>query len=215
MGELFNFIFRVKRAKIGNILVDASVRELHEARSEITTNPIEDGADITDHVRNMPLTMTMQGVISDTPIGLAFVDNIKGIIGTATTIFGGSSRSHDAYDDLMKLRKTREPFDLVTGLKVYQNMILQDLRIERTAKTGKSIQFTARLKQIEIARTKKVAAPLKSDAANIGAVKADIGKKVSDIVPPNSPIATGSDVTTSETQGTKGASWLFQYLIKD
>jgi len=148
--KLFNFIYSIKKAKIGNVTVDASVSEVHNAASEISTNPIEDGADITDHVRNLPLSMTMQGIISDTPITFALIDNIYGL----SKVFGKTSRSQDEYAKILKLRDSREPFDVVTGLRVYKNMILKNFQVNRTAQTGKSISFTAELQQIEIVKTK-------------------------------------------------------------
>ena len=188
--KLFNFIYSIKKAKIGNVTVDASVSEVHNAASEISTNPIEDGADITDHVRNLPLSMTMQGIISDTPITFALIDNIYGL----SKVFGKTSRSQDEYAKILKLRDSREPFDVVTGLRVYKNMILKNFQVNRTAQTGKSISFTAELQQIEIVKTKNVEVELKA--------KVDKGKKTSDVVPPSSPLSADSDVVTGTTKRT-------------
>ncbi len=92
----------------------------------------------------------MQGIISDTPITFALIDNIYGL----SKVFGKTSRSQDEYAKILKLRDSREPFDVVTGLRVYKNMILKNFQVNRTAQTGKSISFTAELQQIEIVKTK-------------------------------------------------------------
>lgn len=209
MGQVFNFIFGIRRAQIGTISVDASMRESHEARSEVTKYPIEEGADQTDHVRLLPLSFSMDGVISDSPIGYVGINAVTGMVETTMSLFGNSSRSKDAYEALMELRDTREPFDVVTGLRVYSNMILEDFVVNRTARTGQAMHFRARLIQIEVARTVRVAAPMSSDVADIGGNKVDLGKKVSSAVPESSPIAAGSGVVTSATQLIIGASSAF------
>jgi hypothetical protein len=157
----------------------------------------------------MPLSLTIDGVISDTPISYAVFDNVTGLVSTATSFFGNSSRSKDAYDALMKLRDKREPFDVVTGLRVYKNMVFENLNVDRTAQTGNAIHFSAVLKEIVVARTKKVSPPLSDTVSDLAGKKTDFGKIISDIVPPGSPLAAGTGVLTSGTQGKKGSSFMF------
>jgi hypothetical protein len=49
--------------------LDAVPEERHQAGAIATENEVEVGVNITDHVRPTPRTVTLQAVISDTPIG--------------------------------------------------------------------------------------------------------------------------------------------------
>lgn len=207
---IFSIIFMKKRASIGGITIDASVREVHESRCEITDNPVENGADVADHVQMQPKSLMIEGIITDTPVTFSVVDAATGLVGTARSYFGNGSLSKDAFDKLLELQEKRQPFKAVTGLKVYDNMILEDLRVPRTARTGNAIHFTARMRQILVARAGgSVGASLSPDVASLGAKTKDLGKKISDRVPTESPIATGAAGVTSATQETRGASYLF------
>ncbi len=52
----------------GGIWVDCSVSESHVADSEVTSHPVEDGQAVTDNVRPKADLITLEGVISNTPI---------------------------------------------------------------------------------------------------------------------------------------------------
>lgn len=54
---------------IGTVVVDASVNEVHSLPATVTEHPVEQGADVTDHVRLQPLSLTIQGLITNNPIG--------------------------------------------------------------------------------------------------------------------------------------------------
>lgn len=208
--SIFSIIFMKKHASIGGITVDAAVREVHESSCEITENEVEEGADVSDHVQMRPKTLMIEGIITDTPVTFSVINAATGLIDTAASIFGNSSRSKDAYDQLLELQEKRQPFQAVTGLKVYDNMILKRLSVPRTARTGNAIHFTAMMQQILVARSGgPLGASLSPDVASLGTSTKDLGKKVSDVVPAESPIATGAAGVTSGTQETKGASYLF------
>lgn len=173
------------------IVVDATVRETHLSECGITKNPIEDGAQITDHVQVVPKKLTVEGVISDTPLGFAFISNIQNFVRTVTTIFGGRSRSQDAYDDMVKLQESRRPFTVITNLKRYENMIMASLSVPRDASTGGAIHFTAELQQIIIVKSEEIA-NLSDDARNIGAKTRNAGQKVTEPVSADAQVATRS-----------------------
>ena len=50
------------------IVVDATTEEIHRASAQATEQPVEQGVDLTDHVRPERRTLTLTVVISDTPI---------------------------------------------------------------------------------------------------------------------------------------------------
>ncbi len=53
---------------IDEIWLDVSVREAHGLSADVTEHPVESGADVADHIRPKQRTVTIEGVISNTPI---------------------------------------------------------------------------------------------------------------------------------------------------
>lgn len=51
-------------------VVDAVLSITAEHEAEATENPVEDGADITDHIRVKPIKLSLEGIASETPINL-------------------------------------------------------------------------------------------------------------------------------------------------
>lgn len=173
------------------IIIDATVKETHVSECEVTKNPVEDGAPVTDHVQVQPKKLTIEGVISDTPLGFPVIGNVQNLVRSVTQIFGARSRSQDAYDDLVRLQESKRPFTVITNLKKYDNMILVSLSIPRMAATGAAIHFTAELQQIIIVSSKE-ASSLSPDAADIGSKTKNLGQKVTLPVPAESQVATKS-----------------------
>ncbi len=53
------------RTRIGNVMLDAEIAEGHTSDLRITDNPVESGAEVSDHAVLMPKTFTIEGVIVD------------------------------------------------------------------------------------------------------------------------------------------------------
>lgn len=175
--SLLNILFGVQLAKIGAVSIDASVREVHDSDCTATDNPVEEGADVTDHVTIEPKRLSIEGVITDTPISFGVVSAVEGAVRTVGRLFGMGTRSKNAYDKLVALQATRKPFTVVTGLKVYKNMILEKLSVPRTCDTGNSIHFTANMKEIIIARsqTSSGSGNASADVASLASGTQDLG----------------------------------------
>lgn len=89
----------------------------------------------------------------------------------------------EAWDYLNELLENRIPFSIVTGLQRYENMILTSLSSPRSASDGKSLIFTAELREIIVVESATVKIPafkLKQDGtANSASSKGDLGKQAS------------------------------------
>ena len=59
-------IFVRSRTSIGDVQLDATLRVKHQVVAQVSTSPLEDGAEITDHVRILPQNMEMVGIITPT-----------------------------------------------------------------------------------------------------------------------------------------------------
>ena len=142
--------------------LDVSVRELHRRSSKITDFEVEEGSDTSDHIRPLPDTLLVQGVVSDTPIGLA-----------ADSRSDNGLPSDEALAHFEEIHENREPVLIETPLKVYQSMALEMLEIPRDKDTGAALRFTAMFKKIRIVTNRRsivrVAAPRAARRRNRGA----------------------------------------------
>jgi len=134
-----------------DFLIDCLLSDNHTFDSDVTEFPVESGATISDNIRNKPLVVAMECLISNTPIGEL-----------ATLRDTISDPSDTAYELMIKIRTDRLPVTIRTSLRTYENMALQSLSIPRASGRGDELKFTATFKQIELVtnkRDKRVAIP--------------------------------------------------------
>ncbi len=151
----FSDLFIRTKRSVGGVQLDAVISETHDNRVSLTTNPVEFGADITDHSFIEPKKIRIVGEVSDTPLGLAalgeIVDNISGLFGTATT--DSQTRSVAAYNALVQLQETREPLQIQTKLRLYQNMIITRLSTTQDKDSSKIANMVIDLQEVNIVET--------------------------------------------------------------
>lgn len=124
------------QARAGTLVLDATISESLSLPSEATDSPVEEGSDITDHIRAKPEGITIVGVITDTPVNPKDVE-------------GGRIRTSRA---LAYLRGVRAAGELVTVISssglVYKQMAILNIEVPIDGTTGDSLRFTLQMKQI-------------------------------------------------------------------
>lgn len=130
----------------GNLELDAAIEEGHEWSAEATSNPVEEGAPVTDHVIEQSDKLRIKGFVTDAPL-------------TASLSLQPISRSQDAFNLLRKLVKLRQPMTVYTQYIVYSDMILKNITIPRAAAAGEAIEFTAEFINIRKVATQMVDVP--------------------------------------------------------
>lgn len=120
---------------IDGYLVDVFVSESPDLPAEITDYPVEEGSDVSDNIRNLPVQLRVEGVISDTPIGI-LAELREGL------------PANEAYELLKEIRESRRLVTVETSRDVYKNMALENLSLSDTAETGDALQFSATFKQV-------------------------------------------------------------------
>jgi hypothetical protein len=151
--------------------LDATMVESPEYNATPTMNEVESGASITDHVTLSPETLTIEGIVTNTPIG------IKQLLSGAQ--FGNPAQ--DAFLFLKKLYDDRLPFDFVGGLKVYSSMVITGFSPSRTSTTGQALRFRMTMQQIRIVESEVVESRRFSDDTKHTAQKSqDLGSQATD-----------------------------------
>lgn len=125
------------------LTIDVSIREIHSLQADITRFPVEAGASITDHIINQPRTLTIDGLISDTPsslVALVVPGLVTGLVSTPPSI--------EAFDKMKSWWGNKQILDVQTGLDVYTNMVIRDFSFPKDTNTGRALRFTISMEEI-------------------------------------------------------------------
>src|SRR5882757_552872 len=131
-------------AVIDGFVVDCLISDNHTFESEITEFPVESGSTISDNIRNKPLVVMMDCLVSNTPLELA-----------GRFRKTGSNPADDAYALLLSIRADRRLVSISTSLQTYDNMGLQTVSFPRAAGRGDALQFSATFKQVDFKVNKR------------------------------------------------------------
>lgn len=199
MPDLLSILFVPepnRKVSIGSIQLDATVSENHQYKSNLTQHPIETGGNVADHIYHDPVKLTMEGEVTNTPVSIF-------------SILGGiSDRRIEAFEQLIELRNARQLVTVVTGLKVYENLVIVGLTFPRDNRTGRRLQFTADFESAEFVASQivgtvpeKVAAPQKDQAQD------EVAKGRQEATPAN-PAQEAQSTKTQASLASKGFDFL-------
>lgn len=177
------------RTKIDTIELDCTVSEAHNGEVEVTEHPVEEGANISDHARVKPPTLTLEGMVSNTPLNQGQhrrkVTSKEGFVfeTTATTdqITGQPGIMESAFTKLQELREKAMPITVITRLKTYTNMVLTSLVVPRNASTGEALRFTATFRNVIIIKNRTTTATVATEPR--AKPKVPKGKKIAEKTP--------------------------------
>jgi len=114
-----------------------SVAPTHSAQA--TRDPVEQGADITDHIILSPMLVTLEGIVSDTPLDPVLRNDF-------------TKPSADAYALLVEIQSSRSLVTIESGVyPAFTEMALLSLSAPKSARTGEALRFVATFQQITIA----------------------------------------------------------------
>ncbi|TXG75877.1 hypothetical protein E6Q11_06220 [Candidatus Dojkabacteria bacterium] len=158
--EIVSIFYPDSKAHVGELVVDAFVHETYAFSSETSEHPIENGSSIVDHVHNKPISLAIEGIISNTPmtlVVLAAFDSVSRYVQGESNDFASI-----AFEKIEGLFKKREPLSIATSLKTYDKMVLETLNVERGGGFfSDTLHFSCTAKQIVLVRQEliKVAEP--------------------------------------------------------
>jgi hypothetical protein len=160
MSEQVGILFKDGKAtasfesELVTVEFDANLSEGHSWTAEITSNPVEVGADITDHIRNLPDQVTLVGFVTNTPfLQAAETGNNQTIDG------GGEDRVDAVIGKLSDLKEKRSTLQVFTKYLVYTDMAIKSIDFTRDASNTNAIIFTIQFQKIAFANTQTVDVP--------------------------------------------------------
>jgi hypothetical protein len=155
---LESILIKPKRS-IGPLQAQVTLEETHTDALEITEQPVEQGANITDHAYKRPAEVTIKCGWSNSPSRSNLLDGLVGAVTSTITgvqaLVSGNSESqvNQIYQNLLQLQSDRIPFDVYTGKRVYVNMLVKSLVVTTDKESEQALMVTAVLQQIIIAYT--------------------------------------------------------------
>lgn len=131
------------------IELDVLVSQEPSYEAEVTQAAIESGAVISDHVSLRPLTLSVEGAVTNTPANFARTAQLATFKDVASA----------AQAALIKLFQDRQPFFFTggpSGVETYPNMVITSLSFPQRPSTGKALVINCRMQQVKVAEAKGI-----------------------------------------------------------
>ena len=145
------------RKSISGIELDAVLEESHSHSVRLTKNPVEFGADITDHAVIEPSKLTIIGVVSDSPLyDLQLGPLIDSSASFGTTTDDNVTRSSAAYNAMLDLMRLREPVTVQTNLKLYENFVIVNVSTSQDKDSVNVVELHIELEEVIITTSETV-----------------------------------------------------------
>jgi hypothetical protein len=141
------FQYKVPKKMIGTFVVDAFLAEHYQFSNSVTDIPVEEGSNINDHIVEDQDVISVEAFIGNTAFEVITAD------GNSVSNLQAPDRMarvQQAYQELKKLVKAKEPLDVVLGLETFTNMAITVFNIDREAETGANLLFTMEFRKLKI-----------------------------------------------------------------
>lgn len=140
----------IRQRNIGGFIADVTIREDHEDELVITENPVEQGADVTDHSFKAPARLTVE----------------VGYSNSSPNSGGDPNYVQSVYGQFLAVQANRQPFDVITGKRMYTNMLMSLLHTVTDEATENALFLTVRMREIILVDTQSVSVPPSQNMAN-------------------------------------------------
>lgn len=140
----------VRQRNIGGFIADVTIREDHEDELIVTENPVEQGADVTDHSFKAPARLTID----------------VGYSNSSVESLGDPGYVDAIYAQFLALQASRQLSDVITGKRAYTNMAITLLHTVTDAATENALLLTVRMKELILVDTQTVSVPPSANMAN-------------------------------------------------
>lgn len=128
---------------IGPLVADVTVEESHHDEAIITEHPVEQSANITDHAYKRPVTVMIRaGWSNSSPRALLNPNYVKAI-----------------YQELLDLQESFGPFDITTGKRDYQNMLIRRLHVVTDERSEFALNAAIECQEVILTSTQLVTVP--------------------------------------------------------
>jgi len=108
---------------LGGVFLDVVVTETHTSEMEIAEHPVERDAKISDHAWRLPRIVVLEAIVVS-PAHIA------------------------SWEALLQVQRIAEPFPIITGLRVYEDMLIKSLEASRDVNRSSILYFSATCREV-------------------------------------------------------------------
>jgi hypothetical protein len=150
-AEVLNLLnpVMITQRNIGGFIADVTVEEIHADALQVTDNPVEQGAVVSDHAFLKPSRLVIKAGWSNSSPQAA----------------GDPNYVNDTYQQFQDLQASRQPFDIVTGKRAYSNMLITLLQVRTDESTEDALMMECECRQIILVNTQTVTVPTANQAS--------------------------------------------------
>ena len=134
-GLIQTAFFQTRR--IGGFVADVTIEELHVDELRITDHPVDRNAVISDHAFKLPMHVNIR----------------VGYSNSSPQAEGNTTYVNDTYEQFLALQESRQLITILTGKRMYQNMLLERLSTSTDEKTENSMILMCECREIIIVST--------------------------------------------------------------
>lgn len=137
------------KTNIAGYFFDGFMEVEHTSKVQITSHPIQTGANISDHAYEEPDELNMTILMSDA---------MRSISDESESQFAGIAytRSVGAYRILREIMRQKKVFSVGTRLKTYTNMMIQSLSVNDDIDSLHGLSVVVSMRQIFVVNEKTV-----------------------------------------------------------
>ncbi|MBZ6756527.1 MULTISPECIES: phage baseplate protein [Klebsiella] len=154
--DILSTLFQQQTRKIGLIVPSVVISEKHSDTLEITEHPVEVGAAISDHAYRRPSEVVMQ-------VGFAGGGSLLDLLDTTSFGLSAGLSPREVYQNLLNLQNSRVPFDVVTGKRLYSNMLIRAMEVTTERSTENVLSAVLTLREVIITSTTTSQVAAKAD----------------------------------------------------
>lgn len=165
--DILSTLFQQQTRKIGLIVPSVVISEKHSDTMEITEHPVEVGSAISDHAYRRPSEVVMQ-------VGFAGGGSLLDLLDTTSFGLSAGLSPREVYQNLLDIQNSRVPFDVVTGKRLYSNMLIRAMEVTTERSTENVLSAVLTLREVIITSTTTSQVAAKADmkeGANTSAVQ--------------------------------------------
>lgn len=156
--DFLSTLFRQQSRSIELLIPDVVVSEKHSDTLEITEHPVEKGAAVSDHAYKRPAELVME-------VGFSGGGSLLDLLDLSSVGLSIGLSPKETYQQLLELQERREPFDVVTGKRLYSNMLLRAIEVTTDRTSENVLMATLTLREVIISSTQSVQVADKKDMA--------------------------------------------------
>jgi hypothetical protein len=128
--------------------------ESYNFENRVTNLSVEEGGNISEHVVEEPDTLEIEAFIGATKFE-ALTGTIEDDLSNVEIPEDPKSRIRQAHQELLRLKREKQPLDIVTGLDTLTDMVITSYNFSRDVDSGSDLPFSMSFQKIKTVKSEE------------------------------------------------------------